>query len=143
MKRSAKKSAGFTLVELIVVISILAILAGVAIPVYSGYLKKASQANDLLELDTVKTAAVFTYTQRRAMVGAEMGAVTAITVDGEADTCTVTAKLADGTTDTVEMKNDSGFLTGINQSGSFSFQFKSGAATATWTLESGKWNFTN
>lgn len=143
MKKSAKKTAGFTLVELIVVIAILAILAGVAIPVYSGYIKKANQANDLLALDTVKTAAVFTYTQRRAMVGAEIGAVSTITVDGENDTCTVTAKLADGTTETVELTTDSGFLTGINQSGSFSFEFKSHAATATWTLAGGKWDFAN
>ena len=42
--RSAR--AGFTLVELIVVIAILAILAGIAIPVYTNYIKKAHQAAD-------------------------------------------------------------------------------------------------
>ncbi len=54
-----KKTSGFTLVELIVVIAILAILAGIAIPVYSGYIAKANEANDLQLLDSVKTAAVF------------------------------------------------------------------------------------
>ena len=44
--RILKKNGGFTLVELIVVIAILAILAGVAIPAYSGYVKKAEQAGD-------------------------------------------------------------------------------------------------
>ena len=39
-------AGGFTLVELIVVIAILAILAGVAVPAYSGYIKKAEQAAD-------------------------------------------------------------------------------------------------
>lgn len=37
---------GFTLVELIVVIAILAILGGVAVPVYSGYVTKANMAAD-------------------------------------------------------------------------------------------------
>ena len=51
-----KKNGGFTLVELIVVIAILAILAGVAIPAYSGYIKKAQDAAAITELDAVATA---------------------------------------------------------------------------------------
>lgn len=54
-----KGTAGFTLVELIVVIAILGILAGIAIPVYSGYIAKAQQAADFQILDSVKTASVF------------------------------------------------------------------------------------
>ena len=53
---SRKANGGFTLVELIVVIAILAILAGVAIPAYSGYIKKAEKAGDLQLLGAINTA---------------------------------------------------------------------------------------
>lgn len=43
---SRKADGGFTLVELIVVIAVLAILGGVAVPAYSGYVKKANMGAD-------------------------------------------------------------------------------------------------
>ena len=47
---------GFTLVELVVVIAILAILAGVSLPVYNAYIEKASEAADQTLLEAVNKA---------------------------------------------------------------------------------------
>lgn len=50
------RTEGFTLVELIVVIAILAILGGIGVPAYSGYVKKANMATDQTLIRDVKQA---------------------------------------------------------------------------------------
>lgn len=53
LKRS---NGGFSLVELIVVIAIMAILVGVAVPVYSSYIEKSQKAADTQLADEIKHA---------------------------------------------------------------------------------------
>lgn len=56
-----KANGGFTLVELIVVIAILAILAGVGIPVYSGYITKANMGVDESLAGEIKQALILAH----------------------------------------------------------------------------------
>ncbi|MDD2371018.1 MAG: prepilin-type N-terminal cleavage/methylation domain-containing protein [Firmicutes bacterium] len=62
MKKLTKK--GFTLIEVLVVVAIIAIMAGVAIPVYSGYVTSTkaemtalTERNNALEADLIELKA--------------------------------------------------------------------------------------
>ncbi len=57
MKKKMNSKKGFTLVEIIVVLVILAIMAGFAIPAYNGYIDKAKQSEVLAEGRTLLIAA--------------------------------------------------------------------------------------
>lgn len=95
-ERMAEK-AGFTLVELIVVIAILGILAAVAVPAYSGYVKKADTAGDLMTLDAIKTATVACAT----MKGDDVAKIEVTATSGVISEVTYTSSASGATAQTV------------------------------------------
>lgn len=136
MKKFGSKS-GFTLVELIVVIAILGILASIAVPAYSGYIKKANEASDYAQLDAIKTAVVFAYTDKHVNDD-EFKDITEIEVNKATNAttpATFTIKTDKNITDvTPAMVKPYYDLTG--------FTFKSGAEKATWKAADAKWELT-
>ena len=123
------RQAGFTLVEMIVVIAILAILAGAAVPVYAGYITKAREAADYTWLNSAKTAVIFAVGKEDP--GAKVvGAV--ITFADADDSFSVSVNYSDE-----DQTPRIGVTVDITDYVGDAYEPKSGAKTATW--DGSKW----
>ena len=132
MKKFGSKS-GFTLIELIVVIAILGILAGIAVPAYSGYIKKANEAADLVQLDSIKTAVDFAFIEKNVQKDKEDSTLEKIVVTQSGETepgITVTGSTGSETISKDDIEDYCKFST---------FKFKSDNTTATWESSTAKW----
>jgi prepilin-type N-terminal cleavage/methylation domain-containing protein len=56
IKANRKKDAGFTLIELIVVVMVIAVLAAIAVPLYAGYVRRATASEGVTRLGSIMTA---------------------------------------------------------------------------------------
>lgn len=61
LSKKLKKTGGFTLIEMLIVVAIIAILIAVSIPLVSGALDKARKATDAANERAAKAAAVIEY----------------------------------------------------------------------------------
>ena len=126
-----KKNGGFTLVELIIVIAILAILSTGAIAGYSAYIQSANDAAVEAILGDIQTAAV--------LANAKAGAIESIEVEVEGTTATITVAAVGDKWDTDA--ND-GFASMIGKSLGGTFAKDTTDATlyvGTITVKSNSW----
>ena len=86
MKKMNKK--GFTIVELVIVIAVIAILAAVMIPTFSGIIEKAKESAAIQEGTAIWKEAYALDLSDGALDGKENG--TAVAIEGKTFTYTVT-----------------------------------------------------
>ena len=93
MKMVKKAQAGFTLIELMIVVAIIGILAAVAIPAYSDYTVKAKVANALSAAGSLKTAVALCAQEAGAVANCNDGtaAIPTFNATKEVASATVTA----------------------------------------------------
>ncbi|MHC3399481.1 pilin [Aeromonas veronii] len=124
-----KKQSGFTLIELMIVVAIIAILAAIALPAYQKYTAKAKATAALSETAAYKTAVALCYQTEGTLtvcdaedkgIPATGGAVTAVTAG-----VIYVAVPFEGASKAVSLNPTSG------------------AATLTWSIKSNGWTDCN
>jgi type IV pilus assembly protein PilA len=72
-KLTMKKQSGFTLIELMIVVAIVAILAAVAMPAYKGYVARAKFSDVINSASAVKSQVELCYSENNALDDCDNG----------------------------------------------------------------------
>ena len=100
MHKATSRQTGFTLIELMIAVAIIAILAGVGLPLYSGYIDNSREAKLYNDISTIEffQGEVLLRTGSYATGLADVAAITAATGwDPRTDDGTTYSVAADGT----------------------------------------------
>ena len=114
-----KKNSGFSLVELIVVIAIMAVLVGVLAPAYLKYVEKSRKSTDVSAISDIMTAA----STVAADVEYDVQAGTLFIITGASQKATLS--IGSTTTDASALAGWADVAALKQESGSYSYAFKS------------------
>lgn len=126
-----RKSKGFTLIELMIVVAIIGILAAVAIPAYNDYTQTTKATSGLAGLSSYKTTVAMCYQKQGALAdcdSAAYGIPAAITAAGSINYLTAVS-VADGVISaTLDAKDRDGLAITISLTPAVS------SGTLNWTV---------
>jgi type IV pilus assembly protein PilA len=135
-----KRSNGFTLIELMIVIAIVAILSSIAITVYNDSIAKAQLSEAFTVADSLKTPITESFTQTGACPGNGVDGImadgsyvgkyvaTADTAGAAATGCTITVTFKSSTGVSNGLRGQAVLFTGTNNGGAFAWACSSAIA---------------
>ncbi|GAB3214707.1 pilin [Pseudaeromonas pectinilytica] len=128
-----KKQTGFTLIELMIVVAIVAILAAIALPAYQDYTAKAKATATLRMADSAKTAVAVCFQTTSTLTGCTEGSNNVPTIGTEKGTAGSKAGLLSITDGKIQIATQLGSVWGT-----VLLSPVSGATNLTWAITADK-----